>query len=134
MVAMDGAAPHMGLSEERAPRAATRADVLLALAALPVQDLGAYLQAMAETITRVLSVDTTGALILDAAGDALIALGPGLSPAAALGGSGTDRMPLSQSSPLVDVYLSGTPYRAADVRDDLELPRAFASAGIRALL
>src|SRR2546430_1599600 len=33
MVAMDGAAPHMGLSEERAPRAATRADVLLALAA-----------------------------------------------------------------------------------------------------
>jgi signal transduction histidine kinase len=124
----------MGLSEEMIPRAATRADVLLALAALPVQDVGAYLQTMAETITRILSVDTTGALILDATGDALIALGPGLRTSAAEHGSGTDRLPLSESSPLVDVYFSGMPYLAADVRDDLALPRAFATAGIRALL
>src|SRR5918911_2309167 len=131
---MDSAAPHMDPPEEMARRAATRADVLLALAALPVQDVGAYLQAMAETITRALSVDTTGALIVDAAGDALIALGLDLGTSAAEHGSGTDRLPLSESSPLVDVYLSGTPYLAADVRDDPALPRAFASAGIRALL
>jgi signal transduction histidine kinase len=131
---MDSAAPHRGLSEEMAPRTATRADVLLALAALPVQDLGAYLQAMAETITCALSVDTTGALIADAGGDALIALGLGRRTSAAEHDSGTDRLPLSESSPLVDVYLSGTPYLAADVRDDPALPRAFASAGIRALL
>src|SRR5437868_12989764 len=106
MVAMDGAAPHMGLSEERAPRAATRADVLLALAALPVQDLGAYLQAMADTITRALGVDTTGVLILDAAGDALLALGPPIATSGVERGSGTDRLSLSESSPLVDVYLS----------------------------
>src|SRR5919201_179425 len=131
---MDGAAPHMDPPEEMAPRTAARADVLLALAALPVQDVGAYLQAMAETITRVLSVDTTGALIVDAAGDALIALGRGLGTSAARHGSGTDRLPLSERSPLVDVYLSGTPYLATDVRDDPALPRTFASAGIRALL
>src|ERR671937_3171089 len=107
---MDGAAPHMDPPEEMAPRTAARADVLLALAALPVQDVGAYLQAMAETITRVLSVDTTGALILDAAGDALIALGPSPGTSAAERGSGTDRLPLAESSPLVDVYLSGRPY------------------------
>ena len=90
----------MGLYDKRASRTAARADVLLALAALPVQDLGAYLQAMADTITRVLSVDTTGVLILDAAGDALIALGPGLVTSAAAHDSGTDRLPLSESSPL----------------------------------
>src|ERR671930_684297 len=115
---MDSAAPHRGLSEEMSPRAATRADVLLALAALPVQDVGAYLRAMAETITRVLSVDTTGALILDAAGDALMALGAGLGPSGVEHGSGADRLPLSESSPLVDVYLSGTPHMADDVRAD----------------
>ena len=55
---MDGASTHMDLPDEIAPHAA-RADVLLALAVLPVQDLDAYLRAMADTITRVLSVDTT---------------------------------------------------------------------------
>src|SRR5437764_13690926 len=115
---MNGTPTHLGLTNDLAPQAATRADVLLALAALPMQDLSAYLQAMAETITRVLSVDTTGALILDAAGDALMALGPDGMTTGVMHSSGTDRLPLSESSPLVGVYLSGTPNLADDVRDD----------------
>src|SRR5438270_8662981 len=115
---MDAASTHMGLPDDIAPHAATRADVLLALAALPVQDLGAYLQAMADTITRALSVDTTGVLILDAAGDALLALGPPMATSGVERGNGTDRLSLSESSPLVDVYLSGTPYLTADLGDD----------------
>src|SRR5438067_12386165 len=93
---VNGAPTYMGLSNDIAPQAATRSDVLLALAALPVQDLSAYLQAMAETITRVLSVDTTGALILDAAGDALMALGPGGMTSCVTHSGGTDRVALSE--------------------------------------
>ncbi len=106
----------------------------MTLAALPVQDLGAYLQAMTETITRVLRVDTTGVLIRDEAGDALVSLGaadeaspPGREPLLA-------RLSLSEPSPLATVFRTGLPYLVVDVRDEPRLPSAFAAAGVRALL
>jgi signal transduction histidine kinase len=89
---------------------------------------------MADTITRVLSVDTTGVLILDASGDALIALGPEMMTSGVEHGSGTDRLPLSEPSPLTEVYFSGRPYLASDVHANPQLPRSLAAAGMRALL
>ncbi len=120
----------------------------MTLAALPVQDLGAYLRAMAATITRVLRVEATGVLIRDDTGEALISLGDTDARPAATGeergatngapqpGTGPlpDRLPLSAPSPLADVFRSGTPYLAADAGDDSRLPPALAAGGVRALL
>jgi len=106
---------------------ARRAELMLALSALPVSDAHAYVRDMAATITRAFRIGaddvTADVLLLDEEGLALTPLQtPGAPPDA-----GSVRLPLREDSPLAHTFLSGVPYLLADGRDVAGLPAALAA-------
>jgi signal transduction histidine kinase len=115
------------------PGAGAPAEALLALTALPVRDLAAYLQALNTTVAQALGVDGIGVLVLDERGEALV------TPSTVATGDGKrartpTRVPLDGWSLLAQVFRNGVPYRIADVRGEPALAEVLGDANDRALL